>query len=265
MHKEIDYAWMSSDGGVMDRKVYIAATTSLLCLLTPVASAVCLVKTVDLDKVVTTAQIIKNGNLSFIDPCIGEVKADIKVMVYQTRDTAQRHVLHQGDNLKRIAPPKAAGLKDPGSFYVATSMLSSQLQERSGAQRFDPISGLILGGPVLMDAPLLIPLGAYAWSETEKVTLSYGKRSQVLSPRNGFITVDLKAAKVQAFTLVQGSRRAIFEVLGDSLDPELAERYGVLQKARHEEDGEFARSQLATLFWEWGLSNNAMSVTYEAH
>lgn len=248
----------------MNKKKSTAACASLLFMLPQMAFPTCVVKTADLNKITTTAEIRTSGKLSFITPCSGEVKTDIKVMAYSTRDSAQRYVLHQGDNLKRLASA-SSGLKDTGNFYAVTKVLSSNLQERSGAQRFDPIFGLILGGPVLSGSSLVIPLGAYAWSETEKVTLSYGKRSLVLTPRNGFITVDLTGNKAKAFTLKQFDRQASFEVVGDALDAEFAAKYAALQKEFHEEDKEFARSQLATLFWEWGLSNNAISVTYEEH
>jgi len=227
------------------------------------AWAKCSVMNSDLGKISTSSVISKrSASTSNIQPCAGRALADVSIWFYTEPNRMEMAELKAGDSLDRYES-RAKGANHSNNLEKVVFGGGLQIQTLNASGRFDPIAGLILGETILPDEPLLIPLGLYDWSESEKVTLSYGKQRQVLTPKNGMIRVDIKRGKINGFSLKQGAREATFEFATSGLDPEFIQAYDTLKSRQGGADHPFVRAQMAALLWQWSMTNNAISVTYE--
>ena len=217
----------------------------------------------DLTKISTRSEISKrSASTSNIQPCAGRALADVSIWLYTEPNRMEMVELKAGDSLDRYES-RAKGATHPNNLERVVFGGGMQIQTLNASGRFDPIAGLILGEAIIPGESLLIPLGLYDWSENEKVTLSYGKQRQVLIPRNGMIRVDIKGNKVNGFSLKQGAREAAFEFAYSGLAPEFLQAYNTLKSRQGGADHPFIRAQMAAMLWQWGMTNNAVSVAYE--
>lgn len=232
-------------------------------LMSPSVWAKCSVMNSDLGKIATRSEVSKRtASTSNIQPCGGNALADLPIWLYTGPSKLEMVKLKAGESLDRYES-RAKGANHPDNLEQVVFGGGLQIQTLSASGRFDPVAGLLLGGTLMPHEPLVIPLGAYRWSESNKITLTYGKRNLVITPRNGIIKIDFKGEKVAGFRLKQGQLEANFDYAYEGLEPEFLAAYQALKQREGGEDHPFIRAQLAALFWEWNMSNNAVSVAYE--